>query len=264
MFLVGFWVVFTLLCWRIRVGEAEINKQTLFDLLLIAFVGGLIGGRISYVIIYDAAYFFTNVSQIFSPFNLSDGSFQGLYGMSYHGALVGSLLGIYFFAIFKKLNFLMLADFIVPALPAGYFFGRIGNFMNGELFGRVTNSEFGMYFANSPTTLRYPSQIFEAFGEGIFLFCLLWKIRNQKTFPQGSISWFYIFGYSGLRFVCEFFRQPDLQLGFVFWGLTMGQILSLISIFVLFFLLFLKNQKSAIIKKQLMKVNLGCIRKSSF
>lgn len=269
MYIAGFLVVWFLLDWRIRKGETEkiqdnrldSRKQTLadarlekhktqdtiLDLLLTSFAGGLVGGRIGYVLFYDPNHFLLHPLGIISPFN-ERGNFEGLYGMSYYGALAGGIIGAYVFLKIKKLDFLNWADFVVPALPAGYFFGRIGNFLNGELFGRVTSSGIGMRFVANPGVLRYPSQIFEAFAEGLLLFVILWKIRNQKKNGEGFLLAAYILGYGVFRFVCEFFRNPDAQSGYLFRGLTMGQALSVISILILFFMLFLKNKKSAIIK----------------
>ncbi len=274
MYLVGFAVVYGLLQWRVKKREylnvisyqsSVIRKNTknveknddkfqvmdfrelLFDLLLAAFVGGLIGARLGYALIYNTSYFLLHPIKIISPYGLG-GDFEGLYGMSYHGAMIGGIAGVYVYSKIKKLNFLNYADFIVPALSLGYFFGRLGNFLNGELFGRITTSKFGMYFAGSPNVLRYPSQILEALMEGLLLFIILWKLRNQKRMPTGFLFALYIFGYSAMRFICEFFRDPDVQLGYIFLGLTMGQVLSIVSVFILAGWLCLKNKKSAIIK----------------
>jgi len=226
--------------------KAEIY-DIILDFLLVAFFAGLVGGRLGYVIFYNWAYFSAHPWQIISPFDFASGSVVGLYGMSYHGALLGGILGMFLLAKIQKIDFWRWADFIVPALPAGYFFGRIGNFLNGELFGRVTTSKIGMYFSASPNSLRYPSQILEACLEGVLLFLILWKVRNQKKFKVGALLAFYLFGYGAMRFLGEFFRQPDPQLGFIFLKFTMGQILSLGLILLVFFWLFFKNRKGAIV-----------------
>jgi phosphatidylglycerol:prolipoprotein diacylglycerol transferase len=273
MYLMGFGAVWGLLQWRINRGEtngkfqiskkntnqknqkeeAEFKlqlKNTVLDFLLAGFVGGLLGGRLGYALFYQPSYFWVHPFQLFSPFNQVTGFFEGFYGMSYHGALVGGLLGAWTFAKLKKLDFLSWADFVVPALPAGYFFGRVGNFLNGELVGRITTSKFGMHFASSPQILRYPSQLLEACLEGALLFALLWKLRNQKKFSVGFLLTVYFAGYAMVRFFCEFFRQPDPQLGLLFFGLTMGQILSLVLFCFSLLWLFSKNAKSAIINEQ--------------
>ncbi|TAK96505.1 prolipoprotein diacylglyceryl transferase, partial [Patescibacteria group bacterium] len=132
----------------------------------------------------------------------------------------------------RKVSFWQLADLVVPVIPAGYFFGRIGNFLNGELFGRPTDGWWGMYFpSDSLGLLRHPSQIYEAFWEGAVLFGLLWAIRNQARW-QGELLWLYFIGYGLVRFAIEFVREPDSQLG-LFWGwLTLGQIFSLVAVLV--------------------------------
>jgi phosphatidylglycerol:prolipoprotein diacylglycerol transferase len=123
------------------------------------------------------------------------------------------------------LTFWDVADLYAPVVPLGYTFGRLGNFINGELYGRVTTSAIGMYFPLAPTRqLRHPSQLYEAFFEGIFLFVVLWNIRKINA-PRGSMLAFYLFGYGFVRFFIEFFRQPDAQLGFVFLSFSMGQVL---------------------------------------
>ncbi len=231
--------------------ESKKIESTLLDLLLVLFAGGLIGGRIGYVLIYNATYFLANPWQIISPLDPITGNFEGLYGMSFHGALAGAIVGAYLFSKIRHFDWLSYADFIVPALPLGYFFGRIGNFLNGELIGRATTSNLGMYFSSNSTFLRYPSQIFEAFAEGLLLFIFLWKLRNKKIVCSGFFLNFYLLGYGSTRFVCEFFRQPDAQLGILFFGLTMGQLLSILLIFFASFLLFFKNKKSAILKTEI-------------
>lgn len=225
MYLVGFLVVASLLYWRTKRKESFIAWEKTFDFLLISFIGAIVGGRFGYVIIYNFSYFLNNPREIFFPFN-SAGEFTGIYGMSYHGAVVGFILTAYIFCKKRKINLWRMTDWILPALPAGYFFGRVGNFLNGELYGRVTNSKIGMNFGDG--LLRFPSQIFEALGEGLMLFVILWSLRNKLSRKIGLISSLYLSGYSLIRFFLEFYRQSDSQLGFVFSFLTMGQVLSLI------------------------------------
>ncbi len=271
MYLVGLATVWFLLKWRIEKGEVaekfQISEKKgklenkncqnnrklqlqniILNFLLVAFFTGLVGGRLGYVIFYNWTYFSLHPWQIISPFDFAMGSFVGLYGMSYHGALLGGITGMFLLARARKIDFLKWADFIVPALPAGYFFGRIGNFLNGELFGRVTTLKIGMYFPASSGVLRYPSQILEACLEGLLLFGILWQLRNQEKFKAGSLSALYLLGYGIVRFIGEFFRQPDPQLGFIFLNFTLGQLLSLGLISLTLVWLFFKNGKSAIIR----------------
>jgi len=245
MYLVGFLVVYFLLAFRLRKNESSIiSKDRLQDLLIYSAVGLLVGARLGYVLLYDFSYFIQNPLAIIFPTNNS-GEFIGISGMSYHGGLAGIvIIGIIFarkYRIhpvksptsrgakqFNGVNFWKLADFVVPAIPAGYFFGRFGNFLNGELHGRVTDVAWGMYFPNDVSgLLRHPSQLYEAFFEGLVLFIILWALRN-KSKVNGQMLMIYLLGYSVIRFCIEFIREPDPQLGLVFGYLTMGQILSLI------------------------------------
>jgi phosphatidylglycerol---prolipoprotein diacylglyceryl transferase len=230
----------------------------------VAFFSALIGGRIGYALLYNFTYFINNPISIIWPFE--NGNFVGLYGMSYHGGLVGVLLGSWIFLRAKKINpapsrscdlssqqtknlsgrcginFLAWADFVVPAVPLGYLFGRIGNFLNGELYGRITNSSLGMHFANNPATLRHPSQIYEAVLEGLLLFAILWKLRN-KNLPKGWLLAIYLMGYGILRIIGEQFREPDPQIGLLLNFFTLGQLLSVGMIFLGAGILVLKNSK---------------------
>lgn len=234
-YLVGFGAVYGLLKWRIKKGEIFFSMPSakyqmpnvLMDFLFVAFFSSIIGGRIGYVLFYNFSYYISNPLAIISPFE--NGNFTGIYGMSYHGALLGILLGSYVFLCIKKINFWKWANFVAPAVPAGYFFGRIGNFLNGELYGRVTDSPLGMYFINSPLLLRYPSQLLEAFLEGVVLFVILWSIRN-KNFFLGKIFSIYLLGYGFFRIFSEIFREPDSQVGLILGYFTLGQIMSLIMI----------------------------------
>jgi phosphatidylglycerol:prolipoprotein diacylglycerol transferase len=146
--------------------------------------------------------------------------------MSYHGGLIAVLLATILFCYKNKINFWHFTDLLVPAIPLGYTFGRLGNFTNGELYGRVTTMPWGMYFPLDPTyQLRHPSQLYEAFFEGVFLFVILWFLRKRSPFNGFLIS-LYLIGYGTVRFFIEFVRQPDTQLGFILGPFTMGQLLS--------------------------------------
>jgi phosphatidylglycerol:prolipoprotein diacylglycerol transferase len=224
--------------------EKSSQKELILSLLLVAFIGLLVGGRAGYVLFYNFSYYWTHPIEIISPFD-SFGNFVGIYGMSFHGGFIGAVLAGVFFAKKNNLDFLQLADFIVPAIPAGYFFGRIGNFMNNELFGRVTLKPWGMYFSNDPAfSLRHPSQLYEAFSEGLVLFLILWIIRNKIT-SRGEILFYYVVGYSVFRIICEFFREPDAQIGYYFGYFTLGQFLSLGVILIAAGMLF-KKRKSLV------------------
>ena len=226
MYLVGFAVVYRLLKFRMVKGEFPVSTPNLVtDYLLVAFFSALIGGRLGYVLFYNAQYYLANPLAIISLYDFQSGKYVGIFGMSYHGALLGIIFGSYLFLKKKKINFLEWADFVIPAAALGYFFGRIGNFLNGELYGRITGSPLGMYFGADYEHLRHPSQLYEAFLEGMLLFVILWNLRNMK-FKKGTLFGIYLMGYGLVRIFAEQFRQPDPQVGFLWNHLTMGQFLS--------------------------------------
>jgi phosphatidylglycerol---prolipoprotein diacylglyceryl transferase len=203
----------------------KFQSDFLLNFLIYVFIGLLIGARLGYVLFYDLKYFLENPLAVVSPFNVA-GEFVGIYGMSYHGGLLGALLLGWIFCKKRGINFVQMADFVVPAVPAGYFFGRLGNFLNGELYGRATQKWWGMYFPSDISgILRHPSQLYEAFLEGIILFLILWSARSRLKL-KGQLLGLYIIGYSFFRIICEFFREPDPQIGYLFGFLTLGQILS--------------------------------------
>ncbi|MFA5986969.1 MAG: prolipoprotein diacylglyceryl transferase [Parcubacteria group bacterium] len=224
MWLVAFAVCYVALVYRIKKGEGTYDVELIQDVMVNALFGALIGGRLGYVIFYDLPYYVAHPLSVVSPYDFSLGEWVGIYGMSYHGGLIGVVLVIFYTAYKKKVHAMQLCDFIVPVVPLGYMFGRLGNFFNQELVGRITTSPIGMYF-NGETVLRHPSQLYEAFFEGVILFIILWQMRN-KRFSIGVMSMIYLMLYSAFRFVIEFYRAPDAQLGFVVGNLTMGQVLS--------------------------------------
>ncbi len=250
MYLIGLGIVYGLLKYRLKKGELVIkNKQKitenfLGDLLIWVFGGLVFGGRIGYVLFYNPAYYWLHPLAIISPFDLLTHKFIGIYGMSYHGGLMGGLLAGWIWTRIKKIDFWQLANFVIPAVPAGYFFGRLGNFINGELYGRVTHFWWGMYFpADLTGQLRYPSQLYEAFLEGFLLFFLLWKGRNNKKIKDKMVG-LYIVGYALVRIIVEFFRQPDAQIGYIGGYFTLGQLLSLVMLIVGCILIFKFGQKT--------------------
>jgi len=160
--------------------------------------------------------------------------FTGFFGMSYFGALLGAVLAGYIFSKKYKIDFWNLADFISVAVPVGYFFGRVGNFLNGELYGRITSVPWGMYFPAGGNVLRHPSQLYEAFFEGVVLFFIIILLRNmfrnqlRKYYFYGILFLIYIFSYAFFRFFLEFFRNPDAQIGLFFNRISLGQILAFV------------------------------------
>ena len=229
MYLVACVVIYFLTLYRIKHENYKYTAENVQDFLVWAMIGLIIGARFGYAFFYNFNYYVQHPLEIILPFDFSRGvRFVGLSGMSYHGGLIGIFIISIFFCRKYNIRYWQFGDFLCPAIPLGYAFGRLGNFINGELYGRVTDVPWGMYFPLDPQkSLRHPSQLYEALFEGIVLFALLWLIRKKKRF-DGFLLGVYICGYGFVRFFIEFFREPDYQLGFVLGPLSMGQVLCLL------------------------------------
>ena len=228
MYIVAFGITYFLVLYRLR-REARFKKITqpqINDLTTFAILGLMIGARLGYVVFYNLSYFLKHPLEIFLPFEFSNGiTFTGISGMSYHGGLIGALLAGGIYVRRNSLSLRDVLDLFLPAIPLGYTFGRLGNFINGELYGRITTAPIGMYFPLSPEkSLRHPSQLYEAFFEGFFLFAVMWSIRKVRA-PKGAMLAFYLIGYGLARFCIEFYREPDAHIGFVVGLFSMGQVL---------------------------------------
>ncbi|MBN1365394.1 MAG: prolipoprotein diacylglyceryl transferase [Syntrophaceae bacterium] len=241
MYLVGLTIVYFVTIYRIKNENYEYTNQTLQDYLIWGILAMIIGARLGEVLIYNFNYFMHHPLEIFLPFSFSNGiHFTGISGMSYHGAVIGIILMSLFFLKKRNINFWKFADLLAPAVPLGYTFGRIGNFINGELWGKITTMPWGMYFPLDPTrSLRHPSQLYEAFFEGIFLFIILWLMRKKNYF-DGFLLGLYILGYGFVRFMIEFFREPDFMAGSV----SIGQVLCVLMMAVGLFILFWRRRVS--------------------
>jgi phosphatidylglycerol:prolipoprotein diacylglycerol transferase len=233
MYLVAFALTYFLVLYRIKKEQGfPYNADTVADILLWCIVGLLIGARLGYVIIYNWHYYAAHPWEIILPVQISSDGVKlvGLSGMSYHGGALGVLVAGIIYCLRHGISFWNMADLLCPAIPLGYTFGRLGNFLNGELFGRPTQMPWGMYFPLDPSgMLRHPSQLYEAFFEGLVLFFFLWFLRKKRPF-EGWLLALYLIGYGSVRFVIEFFRQPDPQIGFIAGFLTMGQVLCLLMV----------------------------------
>lgn len=226
----------------VKKDKLDVSATLLDNYFVWVEVGVILGARIGFILFYDThtEYYLTHPWQMFNPF--MDGIFVGIRGMSYHGAIVGFLLATFGFHLrHKKVNIWELLDLVALSVPIGYIFGRIGNFLNQELVGRVTDASWGIMVGN---TLRHPSQLYEAFLEGFLVFVLLYMYRKHKRF-SGELIALYGVLYSSARFVAEFWRQPDVQIGFVYgdW-MSKGQLLSLAMIIVSMILYFSLNKKT--------------------
>lgn len=210
--------------WIVEKDQLGISKEQLDNFFIYVEVGVILGARLGYILFYDpdTLYYLSHPWQIFNPFK--NGEFVGIRGMSYHGALLGFLLGAYIFSKRTGNSFGKFMDLVAVAVPLGYVFGRIGNFLNQELVGRTTDVPWGIYVGG---VLRHPSQLYEAFLEGIVLFVIVYMYRKHKRF-EGELILLYGFAYGLLRATAEIFRAPDVQIGYICCNfVTLGQTLSL-------------------------------------
>ena len=209
-------------CKRFLIKDKVIS--TLFDdLLTYLIIGIIIGGRLGYILFYNLKYYLNNLLEIF---------FIWEGGMSFHGGLIGIFVATYVFSKKNKINKYIFLDLISISAPIGIFFGRIANFINGELIGKATNKNWGVVFPEIDNTLRHPSQLYECALEGIVLFFLMNFIFFRKKYKTGTVSFAFLFFYGIFRFISEIFREPDIQLGYLIGSLSMGMLLSLIMVFV--------------------------------
>jgi phosphatidylglycerol:prolipoprotein diacylglycerol transferase len=227
MYIVAFAVTYLLVRHRLKTEERfDITTGQALDLMTAMILGVIVGGRLGYVLFYNLSYYLRHPLEIALPFRFDDGlTFTGISGMSFHGGLIAVILFAWISAKRARINFREAVDLFIPAIPLGYTFGRIGNFINGELYGRVTELPIGMIFPMAPDRrLRHPSQLYEAVFEGVFLFVVLWAVR-KRPLPLGATLALYLIGYGTARFFIEFVRQPDAHLGFVLGPFSMGQLL---------------------------------------
>lgn len=196
------------------------SKRDIDDLLFWATLGVILGGRLGYILFYNLEYYIENPANILKVW-------QG--GMAFHGGFMGVIVAIILFARKRGISILAVLDAAAVATPIGLFFGRIANFINGELFGRVTDSPLGMVFPHGGPEPRHPSQLYEAALEGLILFIVLLALSRSAYVRHrpGILGGTFVAGYGISRIIVEFFRQPDAQLGFLTFGATMGQLLSI-------------------------------------
>lgn len=230
MYILGFIALYFVALKHPRFIAHGLNKDDAMDLLTYGFVGVLAGGRLGYILFYNLSYYLQNPHKVL---------FIWEGGMAFHGGLIGSIVALILYARHKKLPVLTTFDIVALATPLGLMFGRIGNFINGELWGRPTDGSWGVRFMEyqadgswSYGPLRHPTQIYQALLEGLLLFVLLLLVtrlmNKQQSLKPGSIGALFLLGYGCARFTVEFWRIPDTQLGYLFgtdW-LTMGHILS--------------------------------------
>lgn len=218
MYLIGFLSVLWLGKYRARQQPVTGWKSTeIDDILFYGALGVIIGGRLGYVVFYQPSYYLTHLHEIVYLW-------QG--GMSFHGGFLGVLAAMVFFARKTGKRWLAVMDFVAPLVPLGLGAGRLGNFINGELWGRATDVPWGMIFPQADHLVRHPSQLYQFALEGIVLFILLWWYSNKPR-PVGAVSGLFLIGYGSFRFLVEYTREPDSFLGLLAMNLSMGQWLSL-------------------------------------
>ena len=221
----------------IKFKNLKVDNKVISELISNSMIGIIIGGRLGYVIFYNPDYYLNNLLEIFKLWN---------GGMSFHGGFIGVVFAVIYSSKISKTAILILADLIAIVAPIGIFFGRLANFINGELYGRITNHSFGMIFPNAGNSPRHPSQLYEAFFEGFLLFIIMLlfikftNILNKK----GLITALFLSCYGSFRFMIEFFREPDANIGLLYFNFSMGQLLSLPMIIVgLYFIIFIARKK---------------------
>lgn len=228
--------------WFIKKDNLPISNDLFDSYIWWAEIGVILGARLGYIIFYDThtMYYLTHPWQIFNPY--INGVYAGISGMSYHGAFFGFIFASYLFCRKNKISFWFITDIAVLGISAAYVFGRIGNFFNQELVGRITDVPWGIYVGQ---VLRHPSQIYEAILEGLVVFTILVFLRKRKIF-DGQLALMYGILYSIARIISEFYREPDTQLGFIYsnW-LTMGILQSIIVLGICLIILINKRKMNS-------------------
>lgn len=245
MYVLGYAAAIFLMRREIRAGRLPLTVQLLDSLIFYIIVGMFIGARTFYVFIYNWDHYSENMSEILQ-------FWRG--GLSFHGALVGIMISTYIFCRQNKKSFFQISDHMALVVPVGLFLGRIGNFINGELYGRVTTSPLGVVFPGAGPLPRHPSQLYQGVSEGLLMFAVLrflrWKeVSSGKSRPHGTYGAIFIIGYGIIRFCVEFLREPDEQLGFFLGWITMGQILCLLMVLGGFFLLVRARKAGSLLPK---------------
>ncbi len=219
--IIGWWYGKKIINHILKNSSFKFNLSEFDDLITYLIISIIIGGRLGYVIIYNSNYYFFNPIEIIKIW-------EG--GMSFHGALIGIVIGTYLFAIKRNLSTFFLLDIIACVSPIGIFFGRIANFINGELIGKITTVSWSVIFSSFDMLPRHPSQLYEAVLEGLVLFIILNSIIFKKTYKIGTCSYLFLIYYGIFRIISEFFREPDAQIGYLFNLFSMGTMLSFLMI----------------------------------
>jgi phosphatidylglycerol:prolipoprotein diacylglycerol transferase len=214
MYVASFIIIYFLLRYLIKIREIELKKDDILNLMFYLLIGVLIGARVFVVLIYDPSFYFSNPAEIIKIWH---------GGLSFHGGLIGALVVGLIYSKKKKIKFYKIADLFVIPLGIGLMLGRIGNFINGELYGRITNLPWAFKF-KGVEGFRHPSQLYEAL-KNFVIFLIMWNLKDKKL-KDGFLFWLFIALYGIFRFLIEFFREPDPQIGLIY-GLSLGQIFCL-------------------------------------
>ena len=219
--LIGWWLGKKIILKRFQTPNFNFDIKEFDNLITYIIISMLLGGRIGYVLFYNFGYYLSN------PFDILK-IWEG--GMSFHGALIGIILGTYWFSIKKNIQTFFLLDIISFVAPIGIFFGRVANFINGELVGKTTDVYWGVIFPKIDGNIRHPSQLYEAFLEGAVLFFIMNSILSKKNYRTGTCSYIFLIFYGVFRIFSEFYREPDLQIGYLFDLISMGTMLSILMV----------------------------------
>jgi len=217
MYIIGFIAAYFVVLAGVKREQIGLTKDDVADLIFTVALGVILGGRSGYILFYNLSYYLDHPLRVFAVW-------EG--GMSFHGGMAGTILAGLYFVRKKKVPFFRMADIVTPTGPIGLGLGRIGNFINGELYGRVTDVPWGMVFPTGGDLPRHPSQLYEALLEGPVTLLIVWML-GRRARPEGVIFWSFIALYGLFRFFVEFFREPDQQIGYLFGFFSMGQLLSL-------------------------------------
>ena len=218
---IGWWYGKKIIIKRFQVNEDKSLSSKFDDIITYIIIGIIIGGRLGYIIFYNFDFYIQNPLNVFKIW-------EG--GMSFHGALIGVIIATYFFSKKEKISTFLLLDVIACVAPIGIFLGRLANFINGELVGKTTDVPWSVIFPTIDMMPRHPSQLYEAFFEGLILFIVINLILFKRDYKIGTCSYMFLIFYGCFRIISEFFREPDIQVGYLFNYLSMGSILSIMMI----------------------------------
>ncbi len=235
--LIGWWLGKKIINHIHRYNEIKFNLKDFDELITYIIISIILGGRFGYIIFYNLEYYISNPLDIIKVW-------EG--GMSFHGALIGIILGTYLFSAKKNVKIFFLLDIIACVSPIGIFLGRLANFINAELVGKVTTMSWGVIFPNFGVLPRHPSQIYEAFLEGAVLFLILNIIIFKKEYRLGTCSYLFLILYGIFRIISEFFREPDSQVGYIFNLFSMGSVLSFLMVIIGFIMFNIFRKKNEI------------------